>query len=62
MKKVVALLGTKRKVNTYKLLLNIRNLLTEHNIELEIIEHYKYDMNDCVGSLNELIGLEVQKS
>lgn len=49
MKKVVALLGTKRKVNTYKLLLNIRNLLTEHNIELEIIELYKYDMKDCVG-------------
>ena len=49
MKKVVALLGTKRKINTYKLLLNIKDLLADHDIELEIIELYNYDIKDCIG-------------
>lgn len=48
-KKVVALLGSKRKVNTYKLLLQIKDLLAENNTELEIIELYKYDIKDCIG-------------
>ncbi|MEA5010241.1 MAG: flavodoxin family protein [Angelakisella sp.] len=48
-KKVVALLGSKRKVNTYKLLLQIKDLLSENNIELEIIELYTYDIKDCTG-------------
>ena len=49
MKKVVALLGTKRKANTYKLLMQIKDLLAENNTELEIIELYKYDIKDCTG-------------
>lgn len=48
-KKVVALLGSKRKNNTYKLLLQIKDLLAENNTQLEIIELYKYDIKDCTG-------------
>lgn len=49
MKKVVALLGSKRKVNTYKLLIKIKDLLAKSDTELEILELYQYDIKSCVG-------------
>jgi len=49
MKKVIALLGSKRKVNTYKLLMQISNILAQEDVELEIIELYHYDLKDCIG-------------
>ena len=49
MKKITALLGSKRKKNTYKLLMEIKEVLLKNNMELEIIELYKYDIKDCIG-------------
>lgn len=48
-KKVVALLGSKRKANTYALLLQIQALLQEKDIQLEILELYKFEIKDCIG-------------
>lgn len=41
MKQVVALLGSKRKKNTYRLLMEIKSILERHQIQLRIIELYK---------------------
>lgn len=41
MKQVVALLGSKRKKNTYRLLMEMQPILEHHQIELRIIELYK---------------------
>lgn len=49
MKKVVALLGSNRKKNTYRLLTEIRALLEKHQIELVIIELYRQTIGDCLG-------------
>lgn len=49
MKKVVALLGSKRKKNTYRLLLEIKKILEENKIRMEIIELYRYDIQPCIG-------------
>ena len=49
MKKVVALLGTKRKINTYNILLQIKELLKDKDISLEIVELYNYNIKDCIG-------------
>jgi multimeric flavodoxin WrbA len=46
---VVALLGSRRKANTYSLLLQIKELLARQDTELEIIELYQYDIQDCCG-------------
>lgn len=48
-KKITVLLGTKRKMNTYRLLSQIEALLSPHNIELEIVELYRYEIKDCIG-------------
>lgn len=45
----MALLGTKRKNNTYKLLLQIREILSDKGIELEVVELYKYNIQSCNG-------------
>ncbi|NLU25052.1 MAG: flavodoxin family protein [Clostridiales bacterium] len=49
MKKVVALLGSKRRVNTYALLMQIKDLLAENDIDLEILELYRFQIKDCAG-------------
>jgi multimeric flavodoxin WrbA len=49
MKKAVALLGSRRKMNTYRMLTEIREILAQHDISLEIIELYRYDIRDCLG-------------
>ena len=41
MKQVVALLGSKRKKNIYRLLMEMQPILERHQIELRIIELYK---------------------
>lgn len=38
MKQVVALLGSKRKKNTYRLLMEMKPILERHQIQLRIIE------------------------
>lgn len=49
MKKVVALLGSKRRGNTYHLLIQIKALLAENDVDLEIIELYRFEIKDCAG-------------
>lgn len=49
MKEVVALLGSKRKKNTYQLLNEIKNILQKNGIRLEIMELYQYHVEPCVG-------------
>lgn len=49
MKKVVALLGSKRRANTYHLLMQLKERFAENNIDLEILELYRFQIQDCVG-------------
>ena len=49
MKQVVALLGSKRKKNTYRLLMEMQLILERHQIELRIIELYKANIQPCLG-------------
>ena len=49
MKKVVALHASRRKVNTYKLLLQLQQVLAGHEAEVEILSLYDYNLKDCVG-------------
>lgn len=49
MKQIVALLGSKRKKNTYRLLMEMQPILEHHQIELRIIELYKETVQPCLG-------------
>ncbi len=49
MKKVVALHASRRKVNTYKLLLQLQQDLAGYDIEVEILSLYDYNLKDCIG-------------
>lgn len=48
-KQVVALLSSKRKKNTYRLLMEIQPILERHQIELRVIELYKTNIQPCLG-------------
>ena len=49
MKQVVALLGSRRKKNTYRLLMEMRPILESHQIKLHMIELYKENIRPCLG-------------
>lgn len=49
MKKVIALLGSRRKKNTYGLLMEMKPLLERHGIQLQIIELYQKTIQPCLG-------------
>ena len=49
MKQVVALLGSKRKKNTFRLLSEIQTILKNHEIELHIIELCHRNITPCAG-------------
>ena len=49
MKQVVALLGTKRKKNTYRLLMELQPILEKHQIKLHIIALYSQSIQPCLG-------------
>lgn len=49
MKKVIALHASKRKMNTYGLLRQIKELLAKEQIEVEIISLYDVPIKDCIG-------------
>ena len=49
MKKVIALHASKRKANTYKLLVQIQQQLAQNNVEVEIVSLYDYNIQDCFG-------------
>lgn len=58
MKKVVALHASRRKVNTYKLLLELQQDLAGHDIEVEILSIYDYNIKDCIGCEKCILGGE----
>lgn len=49
MKKVIAILGSRRKGRTRSNLDEIKGILSENDIELEIINLYDYNIEDCIG-------------
>lgn len=49
MKKVIALHASRRKMNTYGLLVQIRELLKEQDAEVEIVPLYDLELKDCLG-------------
>ena len=48
-KTVIALLGSKRKANTYGLLKQLERLLAAGGARLEIVPLYQYTIQDCLG-------------
>ncbi|MEA4964632.1 MAG: flavodoxin family protein [Oscillospiraceae bacterium] len=49
MKKVIALHASKRKRNTYNLLVQIQQELARNDVEVEIISLYDYKIQSCFG-------------
>ncbi|MGB4984469.1 MAG: flavodoxin family protein [Erysipelotrichaceae bacterium] len=49
MKKVLVLLGTYRKQNTYNIIQQIEEILNKNDISMEIVHLNKYDIKNCVG-------------
>lgn len=47
--KVVAITSSKRKMNTYKVVSQIKNILEKNQIEVEIINLYDYNIDSCYG-------------
>ncbi len=46
---VVAINSSKRKMNTYGLIIQIKNILESKDISVEIINLYDYKIYDCIG-------------
>jgi multimeric flavodoxin WrbA len=55
-KKVTAVLSTKKQGNTYSLLKFIEKQFNESNINLEIIRLFDYNIKDCLGCENCVLG------
>ncbi len=49
MKKVIALHASRRKMNTYNLLVQIQQILLQNDIEVEVLSLYDYNIKDCLG-------------
>lgn len=47
--KVIAITASKRKMNTYKVVSQIKNILMKNQIEVEIINLYDYNIESCLG-------------
>lgn len=47
--KVVAITSSKRKMNTYNVVSQVKDILKKNNIEVEIINLYDYRIESCVG-------------
>lgn len=48
MKNVIALHASKRKMNTYKLLVQIKQELAQNDVEVEILSLYDFNIQDCL--------------
>lgn len=48
-KKVLIINGSARKKNTYNVLLKIEQILKAHNVEVEIVNLFDYEIKNCVG-------------
>lgn len=47
--KVLAINSSNRKVNTYKIILQVKEILMRNNIDVEIINLFDYDIKSCIG-------------
>jgi len=49
MLKVIAINSSSRKMNTYKLIVQAKEILKNKNIDVEIINLFEYDIKSCIG-------------
>lgn len=49
MKKVIAINSSRRKQNTYGLICQVQSILKNHDIEVEIINLFDYNIGECIG-------------
>lgn len=49
MKKVIAIHASRRKMNTYRLLVQIQQELAQNDAEVEILSLYDFNLEDCFG-------------
>ncbi|MCB2291188.1 flavodoxin family protein [Clostridium sp. CS001] len=54
-RKVIAINSSKRKKNTYNLILNLKESLSKHDISVEIVNLFEYDIKPCLGCEHCLI-------
>lgn len=55
MLKVVAINSSNRKMNTYGLILQVKKILNDDNIDVEIVNLFDYDIKTCIGCEHCLI-------
>lgn len=55
MKKIVAINSSKRKENTYNLLIKIKEKLLKEEMEVEIINLFDYNISECRGCFNCIV-------
>ncbi|HON89799.1 MAG TPA: flavodoxin family protein [Spirochaetia bacterium] len=55
-KTVVALIGSKRKKNTYSLVTQIASVLKQHDIDTDLVFLYDNEIKDCVGCQACILG------
>ena len=49
MLKVIAINSSSRKMNTYELITEVKEILKNNNIDVEIINLFEYDIEACIG-------------
>jgi multimeric flavodoxin WrbA len=49
MPKIIAINSSKRKMNTYGVIEQVKEILNDNNINVEIINLFDYDIKSCVG-------------
>lgn len=52
---IIAINSSKRKMNTYGIILQVKEILKNQNINVEIINLFDYDIKPCIGCENCLI-------
>lgn len=49
MYKVVAITSSKRKKNTYKVVSEVKEILSQNDIQVEVVNLYDYNIETCIG-------------
>ncbi len=52
---IIAINSSKRKINTYKVISEVKQILSNEEINVEIINLFDYDIESCIGCENCLI-------
>ena len=55
MLKVIAINSSSRKMNTYELITQVKGILKNNNIDVEIINLFNYEIKTCIGCENCLV-------